>query len=180
MRGRFGVLAFAGSFLLLAGCARMGLNPLPENSEPGGMDHGLDPFPEAMNPEEDSEIGADPFPAALNPGESNDTGLDPFPEPAAADGKKKDGIGLDPFPKMAKGKGFPGLGLNPFPVDKNRRERRAAKAVTAGSSKTVTTDTPASEEYPDEPPVVLPGAPERNEDSGVPRPAKRRKSYKDD
>jgi hypothetical protein len=52
--------------------------------------------------------------------------------------------------------------------------------VTASSTKTVSTETPASDEYPGQPPVVLPESPERNEDVGTEKPAKKRRDFRDD
>jgi hypothetical protein len=176
IRIRFRAIAVVGAAVLAAGCARLGLNPLPANTETGGMEHGLNPFPEPMHPKGTADVGLDPFPNPVHSGESSEMGITPFPKQAAKE--DKDGkFGMDPFPKpMHKGVDS-NLGLNPFP--KGEQKTGAAAAMAKGSSKTAMTDVPVSEEYPDEPPVVLPPTPDRSGQAGEPK-KKKRPAWKDE
>jgi hypothetical protein len=70
------------------------------------------------------------------------------------------------------------LGLNPFP--KGSKKSGGTAAVEKGSSRTVQSDVPDSEEYPGAPPVVLPPSPERSESSGDVKKKKKRPAWKDD
>ena len=175
IRIQFRALAVVGAAMLATGCARLGLNPLPPEGETGGMDHGLDPFPAPKHAKRTAEIGLDPFPNPVHSGEDSETGLNPFPkETAKAD---KDGsFGMDPFPKpMNKGEDS-NLGLNPFP----KGSKKSGAAAAKGTSKTAATDVPESEEYPDEPPVILPPSPDRSGQAGEVKKKKKRPAWKDE